>query len=332
MSMVAENLPGVGEVKKDFQQKEDGALAYRLQEQEYEDHFNANVQLRRTARHDSSVATVLQKEENQIYQEEIKQKRLKEEHDRRVAQQIHEEVSKEEQRQREMEEEGERVAMSLHDEEVARTIQEKEDKKYFKQKRREEMDAKIARQVSLEEERRMIEQKEREQQMSEQLIRQMKLEENTHPSEDSIADDEEMARRFHEEEMRRMEMERNRIAAERRKREMEDERIARQLHEQGSRSSREPSAVTQSLPPKSMHSQPTAGPPPTRSLGAQSPPPPQDHPFNPSRGSMQQQAVNVEQSLPSRAMPDTGPPKQVLNYKRAPASGSTKQKTKPKKK
>jgi len=42
-----------------------------------EDHFNANVQLRRTARHDSSVATVLQKEENQIYQEEVKQKRLK---------------------------------------------------------------------------------------------------------------------------------------------------------------------------------------------------------------------------------------------------------------
>ena len=48
----------------------------------------------------------------------------------------------------------------------------------------------IARQVSLEEERRMIEQKEREQQMSERLIRQMQLEEDTHPGEESVAEDE----------------------------------------------------------------------------------------------------------------------------------------------
>jgi len=42
-----------------------------------EDHFNANVQLRRTARYDSSVATVLQKEENRRYEDEMMQKRLK---------------------------------------------------------------------------------------------------------------------------------------------------------------------------------------------------------------------------------------------------------------
>lgn len=42
-----------------------------------EDHFNTNVQLRRTARYDSGVATVLQKEENQIYQEKMRQKQLK---------------------------------------------------------------------------------------------------------------------------------------------------------------------------------------------------------------------------------------------------------------
>lgn len=72
-------------------------MAYRLQEQECtlfdsfctsrvddvfhiptdEDHFNSNVQLRRTARYDSSVATVLQKEENKLFEEETKQKRLK---------------------------------------------------------------------------------------------------------------------------------------------------------------------------------------------------------------------------------------------------------------
>jgi len=97
------------------------------------------------------------------------------------------------------------------------------------------------------------------------------------------------------------------------------------------------------------HPEPTTGPPPARSLGPQSPPPPQEHPFNPSGSSMvghydvyelrmmfsfliQQQPVNVEQSLPSRAMPDTGPPKQLLNYKRAPTSINNKQKTKPKKK
>ena len=42
-----------------------------------DDHFNANVQLRRTARYDSSVATVLQKEENKRFQEELEQKNLK---------------------------------------------------------------------------------------------------------------------------------------------------------------------------------------------------------------------------------------------------------------
>jgi len=36
----------------------------------------------------------------------------------------------------------------------------------------------------------MIEQKERERQLSERLIRQMQLEEDTHPSEESVAEDE----------------------------------------------------------------------------------------------------------------------------------------------
>jgi hypothetical protein len=57
-------------VRKDFQLKEDFVIARQLQEREFEEHFDANVQLRRTAMHDARMAKSFQNDELAVFQEE----------------------------------------------------------------------------------------------------------------------------------------------------------------------------------------------------------------------------------------------------------------------
>ncbi|KAK7471428.1 hypothetical protein BaRGS_00035916, partial [Batillaria attramentaria] len=121
--------PGrVEAVRKQFSVHEDGALAYRIQNEEIEEHYGMNRFNRRTVREDIPVAKICQSQEEIELQKERMRKlaalQAQAEADeivaRRIARQVQDEVRRNEN------------VMALEDEELAMLLQEKEKKKYEK--------------------------------------------------------------------------------------------------------------------------------------------------------------------------------------------------------
>lgn len=169
MALVEEDLPGVSKVRTDFQLREDQGMAHRLQEQEYEEHFNSNVQLRRTARHDVGVAKEFQDKETLTFQQEervrLHKLREREEQDREHATEMTKKLDEEERKlkererqdqehaakiaQRMEEEEDIRMALNMQDQAMAKKMQESEAKRRAQRLQQEESDARLARQASM---------------------------------------------------------------------------------------------------------------------------------------------------------------------------------------
>ncbi|KAK3104784.1 hypothetical protein FSP39_010041 [Pinctada imbricata] len=113
---------------QDWLVHEDGAFAYREQNQEFDRHYGLNRYNRRTVREDIPVAKVVQSQEERRQQQERYQElqalRAQAEEDEEIAKRVADEMKGEDlaqQRQRELE-----------DEEIARKTQEKENEKYEK--------------------------------------------------------------------------------------------------------------------------------------------------------------------------------------------------------
>ncbi|XP_019850199.1 PREDICTED: coiled-coil domain-containing protein 50-like [Amphimedon queenslandica] len=139
MSLLEENLPGVGRVKKDFQVREDHVIAKQLQEKEYEDHFDSNVQARRTAMKDAQMAKSYQATEMSAYNQEesVRRDRLREqeERDREAAERYAHEIQQQEEQTQQRQRQDEEAVRRLHREEMEREAQ---------RKRQEEEDNRIA--------------------------------------------------------------------------------------------------------------------------------------------------------------------------------------------
>ncbi|XP_064383938.1 trichohyalin-like [Halichondria panicea] len=172
MALVEEDLPGVNKVRSDFQVREDESLAHRLQEEEFDDHYNSNVQVRRTARVDANVAIGMQKAEVDRFkaEEQIRRRELeeKEERDKEHAAQLARKIKEEEEVHR---------AMKMQDEIMAKKLFEQEQETVIKRKRQEQEDSRFARQSSLHEEQSIRERRQKELQLSEQEARRLEMEE-----------------------------------------------------------------------------------------------------------------------------------------------------------
>ncbi|ESO83622.1 hypothetical protein LOTGIDRAFT_236477 [Lottia gigantea] len=121
-------LPESGKVEKvckEWLVHEDGAMAYKLQNEENDRHYGLNRFQRRTVRGDIPVAKLVQTEEEKRLQEEQLRKleRLKEqaENDAMIAKQVQEQ---------EKQKAWQKNTTELDDEAIARLMQEKEKKKY----------------------------------------------------------------------------------------------------------------------------------------------------------------------------------------------------------
>ncbi|XP_013397880.1 serine/arginine repetitive matrix protein 1-like isoform X2 [Lingula anatina] len=126
----SEDLPEDGRVNRVRQEwlvHEDGALAHRMQEEEFEDHFGLNRKTRRTVREDIQVAKVVQTEEEFVQQRErmLQLERLQQRarEDEEVARKVHlsqvEKMKKaeEERRRHEAEDEGRALQLQMEEEE-----------------------------------------------------------------------------------------------------------------------------------------------------------------------------------------------------------------------
>ncbi|XP_037530546.1 coiled-coil domain-containing protein 50 isoform X1 [Nematolebias whitei] len=121
ISIDKNKLPGVKEVCRDFAVLEDHSLAYNLQEQEIESHLASNVHKCRLVQQDLQVAKKLQKEEEEIAKiKSLKQNNDIERQDNEIAQEIQEELARQEQRQRLQEEEDAFIARQLQEKEKIR--------------------------------------------------------------------------------------------------------------------------------------------------------------------------------------------------------------------
>lgn len=126
-----QNLPPEGrvqEVRKQFSVHEDGALAYRIQNQEIEQHYGINRNNRRTVREDIPVARICQSHEEIEAQKERMRKlaalQAQAEADEIVARRINRQVQDEVRR--------DETIRVMEDEELAKLLQDKEKKKYEK--------------------------------------------------------------------------------------------------------------------------------------------------------------------------------------------------------
>ncbi|XP_076451256.1 uncharacterized protein LOC143287197 [Babylonia areolata] len=125
----------VEEVRRQFSVREDGALAYRIQNEEIEEHYGMNRLHRRTVRGDIPVAKVVQSQEEIEQQKERLRKlaalQAQAEADEIVARRINRQVQDEVKR--------DEMVRAIEDEELARQLQDKEKVKYEKylQKKRE---------------------------------------------------------------------------------------------------------------------------------------------------------------------------------------------------
>jgi len=169
MALVEEELPGVSKVRSEFQVREDEGLAHRLQEQEFEEHFNSNVQLRRTARHDVKYAQEAQRQEVHAFRLKESQRqqslREREEEDRQEAEKMAQKLKEEEDIQ---------MALKMQDELMAKKIHEEEMKRIAMRQQQEQADHQLARQTSLKEENAILERRRREQELSESEIQRLK--------------------------------------------------------------------------------------------------------------------------------------------------------------
>lgn len=172
MALIEDELPDANVIRSNFREREDHSLAHRLQEQEFEDHFNCNVQQRRTARVDVGVAKNLQKAEVKRYKEEESLRRgellTKEEQDREHAKQIAQVLKEEEDIQ---------MALKMQDENIAKKMFDDEQKQITLRKQQEQEDSHLARQASVKEEQAIKERKKKEIQLSEAEIKRMEMKE-----------------------------------------------------------------------------------------------------------------------------------------------------------
>ncbi|RWS28359.1 Coiled-coil domain-containing protein 3-like protein [Leptotrombidium deliense] len=109
----------VGEVCKQWLVKEDGMLAYKLQNEEIEQHYEGNRWKSKIGRMDLHKAKNLQEIEEEILKEQQKmfQQQLV---DEQIAKEIHDEYTTEERRVQLLKEEDERLAKKLHEKEKER--------------------------------------------------------------------------------------------------------------------------------------------------------------------------------------------------------------------
>ena len=169
MSNSEENLPSVSELTSEFQVGEDNVMANKLQEKEYEGHYDANVEYRRTAGKDVFVAKNLEKEENLVYhrQESVRKEKLRR---RELEDKVHaEEVAQ----KLKKEEEEIQADISMQDEFVAKQLQDEEKKRMEQKKKQEQEDARLAKQYSLEQEI-ARERRRKESELSEREIERIK--------------------------------------------------------------------------------------------------------------------------------------------------------------
>ena len=171
MASTKESLPGVSKVRKDFQVREDGAIAHQLQEQEFEDHFEANVKLRRTAKVDSTVAEKIQAEEKERFEQEERERRQqlleREKEDERHADALKAKIKEEEDIQ---------LAMKMQDEMLAKKLLQKEVEQEAIKKRQDEKLAKQLYEEEMKREAMRREQEERDQQLARDSISKEQVE------------------------------------------------------------------------------------------------------------------------------------------------------------
>ncbi|XP_039250681.2 uncharacterized protein LOC120328304 isoform X1 [Styela clava] len=134
------NLPPVQDAVREYRVIEDGAYAYHLQNEEIENHYSQNVNMRRTVMEDIKRAKELQDEEDRIARimtldEEKEVKQMDEE----LAEIIQEEIFKES-----IQEKQERKEREERDQELALLMEEKERRRVDNSKVHEERDKKLA--------------------------------------------------------------------------------------------------------------------------------------------------------------------------------------------
>ncbi|CAG2164926.1 unnamed protein product [Oppiella nova] len=116
----------VGKVCKEWLVREDGVLAYQLQNQEISSHYEGNRHKSRTVREDLPIAKGLQRSEEEeasavrLSYERILEQQL--EADERVAREMHERLAEQDHSRRRAEEEDEKLAKRLAQKERARVI------------------------------------------------------------------------------------------------------------------------------------------------------------------------------------------------------------------
>lgn len=184
MSISQEQLPSTGQVRNKFRELEDSAFAQRLQEQEFDQYYNSNVQVRRTAQQDfnvaSKVAKKLQAEETE-YAKELRRRELE---DQNVAAMLSSEELRREEELKKQESQDIEAATLMQDEEIAWKIQQREDAKLAKvrqmKEEQERRDAELARIASLDEETEQLslqERRKQEEEASLKMIYQMQAKE-----------------------------------------------------------------------------------------------------------------------------------------------------------
>ncbi|KAM9461904.1 coiled-coil domain-containing protein 50 isoform 2-T2 [Clarias gariepinus] len=126
-------LPGVREVCRDFAVLEDHCLAHNLQEQEIESHLASNIHKSRLVQQDLRVAKRLQEEEDQRAKAQS-QRQLQdiERSDNEIAQEIQDQLVRQAEKQKQQE---------AKDEAIARKLQERELKE--EQRRQKQLEAKL---------------------------------------------------------------------------------------------------------------------------------------------------------------------------------------------
>ncbi|XP_022090158.1 coiled-coil domain-containing protein 50-like isoform X3 [Acanthaster planci] len=155
---VTEPKGKVKEIQKEWSVFEDGALAYKLQEEENVTHYSGNINRRRTVRSDIKVAkTAADEEALQAFKEEhekVERNRQIEMEDAQTAKKILQEMMEEEkqkmreQRQRENEERDQEAAKELY-----RQMMEEERRQMKQQRQYEETDEELAARLQAHEER-----------------------------------------------------------------------------------------------------------------------------------------------------------------------------------
>ncbi|XP_013855802.1 coiled-coil domain-containing protein 50, partial [Austrofundulus limnaeus] len=121
ISIDKNKLPGVKEVCRDFAVLEDHSLAYNLQEQEIESHLASNVHKSRLVQQDLQWAKKLQMEEDEIAKiQSQKQQNAIARQDNEIAQEIQEELVRQEELQRLQEEKDAAIARQLQEKEKIR--------------------------------------------------------------------------------------------------------------------------------------------------------------------------------------------------------------------